>query len=167
MEQNDPPYFTLEHRVLAWNLLYDFAKSINKIDGFGLSPFLTTAFTYLLRFFNNKDILVKGKKEPEKDLFTLVVVSELVTSKQFFFIYKLDDFIRINFDYYPANNYLAMIYLTMFDKPNIELARSYLLETSSHHIICGYKPLKSKDLHHFKRENRPIYNELKYEYKRT
>lgn len=98
MEQNDPPYFTLEHRVLAWNLLYDFAKSINKIDGFGLSPFLTTAFTYLLRFFNNKDILVKGKKEPEKDLFTLVVVSELVTSKQFIFIYKLDDFIRINFD---------------------------------------------------------------------
>lgn len=92
------PYFTLEHRVVAWNLLYDFARKVNKIDGFGLSPFLTTAYTYLLRFFNNEKIIVEGKNKPDKDLFTLVVVSEVVSSKQFIFIFKLDQFIRINFD---------------------------------------------------------------------
>ena len=35
----------------------------------------------------------------------------------------------INYNYYPANNYLAVIYLTMFDKPDIDLARKYLGET--------------------------------------
>ena len=102
MEQEELPYFTLEHRILAWNLLYDFAKSVkNKnIDGFGLSPFLTTAFTYLFRFFNNKDILisVNGKQQPDKDLFTMIVVAQIVSSKQFVMKFKLRDFIQINFE---------------------------------------------------------------------
>lgn len=99
---DDLPYFTLEHRVVAWNLLYDFAKKVNG-DGFGLSPFLTTAFTYLVRFYNNEKIITKGKDRPDKDLFTLVVVSEVVSSKQFIYTFKLDQFIRYNFDI--INNY--------------------------------------------------------------
>lgn len=93
----EPPFFTLEHRVIAWNLLYDFARRVNKMGGFGLSPFLTTAYTYLLRFFNNPKIIAKGENKPDKDLFTLVVVSEIVSSKQFMQS-NIDQFIRINFE---------------------------------------------------------------------
>lgn len=82
----------LEHRCAAWNLLYALTKKMNV----SLSPFLTSAFTYLIKFFQNEQF-VYYNEEPTADLFHLTFSAFFLACKSEGIIYKINQAIELYF----------------------------------------------------------------------
>ncbi|OHT16030.1 hypothetical protein TRFO_13518 [Tritrichomonas foetus] len=91
-ESDEIPFWTLSDRVTAWNFLYDFAKKVNQPSLFSTSPFLTSAFSYLSRFYH---ILYSSQLKPDKDMLTLCITSAFISRKQFDLRMNLDSIITI------------------------------------------------------------------------
>jgi hypothetical protein len=78
------PHWTLRHRIEAWNLIYSVSQHLRRDQrqNATLSPFATTAFLYLTKFYTSRD---PGGRfivpDPEMDLFLMVLSAVFVTLK--------------------------------------------------------------------------------------
>jgi hypothetical protein len=82
--EDQSPHWTLRHRVEAWNLIYSVAQHLRREQRQNptLSPFATTAFQYLAKFYTSRD--PSGRfidPDPEMDLFLMVLSAVFVTLK--------------------------------------------------------------------------------------
>ena len=76
------PFWTLRHRVQAWNLIMSFAKTVNKErkrwhGKATLSPFVTQAYLYVASFYARRD----ASRPPDYDLFMITLVATFFTAK--------------------------------------------------------------------------------------
>ena len=82
MDQDRLPFWTLRHRVQAWNLIMSFAKTVNqerqrRHGKATLSPFVTQAYLYVASFYAHRE----ASRRPDYDLFMISLVASFFTAK--------------------------------------------------------------------------------------
>lgn len=97
------PFWTLRHRVQAWNLIFSFARCVNeerprtrRINRPAtLSPFVTQAFLYVSSFYARRDPM---RPPPEgMDLFVITLAATFFTAKSSDVLHHLEIAIRLLF----------------------------------------------------------------------
>jgi hypothetical protein len=83
--QLDSEDWSLRHRIEAWNLIYEVAlyfQRRTKTDQFSLSPFMTTSFLHLSRFYLARQFFDSSSSRfSGRDLFTMTLSAVWVTVK--------------------------------------------------------------------------------------
>jgi hypothetical protein len=80
----DDAKWTLQHRVEAWNLIYETARYFQReiqSDQFSLSPFVATSFLHLARLYTAPATAGAPARHSRRDLFLMTLSAVFITIK--------------------------------------------------------------------------------------